>query len=223
MKRLASTLLALSCSFAQNAPEAVPPASAATTASPAAQPPTAKLVDVKRVYVDALTGDDSAAAIRELLIASLQQSRLFALTDNPDRADAILKGAAKDTVFTDTFDSQEGLNAHANAGSYANRTSSNKGGNYAGVSVGENESHHIKERKHEAFATVRLCNSDGDVLWATTQESRGAKFRGASADVAEKVMRQLQLDFGKVQRSRDLLEAPPAVNPQRSVSNAPTR
>ncbi len=59
-------------------------------------------------------------------------------------------------------------------------------GLYGGLSVGDNESHHIKERKHEAYAAVRLCNRDGDVLWSTTQESMGAKFHGASADVAAK-------------------------------------
>lgn len=196
MKRLVAALLFASCIFPQDATEKSVPE----------MPPVTTLTAIKRIYVDALTGNDSAAAIRELLIASLQQSRLFVITDNPDRADAMLKGAANDTVFTDTFDSQEGLNARANAGSY--RSSNTRGTGYSGVSVGENESHHIKERKHEAFATVRLCNRDGDVLWATTQESRGAKFRGASADVAEKVMRQLQLDFGKEKR-------PPAVNTTR--------
>ena len=61
--------------------------------------------------------------------------------------------------------------------------------------VGETESTNIKERKHEAMATVRLVNKDGDVMWSTTQESNGAKFRGASADVAEKITRQLTADL----------------------------
>lgn len=193
MKIAAIVCLLAACVFGQSAAEKI-----SSSVSPAANP-VSTLTAIKRVYVDALTGDDSAAAIRELLIAGLQQSRLFVLTDNPDRADATLKGAANDTVYTDTFDSQEGLNAHANSGSYKGTSTRSSG--YGGLSVGENESHHVKERKHEAFAAVRLCNRDGDVLWATTQESRGAKFHGASADVAEKVTRQLQLDFGKEQRT----------------------
>jgi hypothetical protein len=48
------------------------------------------------------------------------------------------------------------------------------------------------------MATVRLVNKDGDVIWSTTQESTGAKFRGASADVAEKITRQLVADYDKV-------------------------
>jgi len=161
------------------------------------------LLQIRRLYVEPLTGGSSAEAIRQLLIGSLQQSRLFILTDNPDRADAIVRGAADDKEFTDQFDSQEGLNAHMNAGAFGGGSSSSGrgAGSYGGVSVGENESHHIKERKHEAFAAVRLCNRDGDVLWATTQESRGAKFRGASADVAEKVARQMRLDFDQAVRT----------------------
>ena len=46
------------------------------------------------------------------------------------------------------------------------------------LGVGQNESTRIAERKHEAVASVRLVNKDGDVIWSTTQESLGAKFRG---------------------------------------------
>ena len=155
------------------------------------------MLQVKRVYVEPLAGDSSAEAIRQLIITSLQQSRLFTLTDNPDRADALVRGAANDKEYTDQFDSQEGINAHANAGQFGEVLFLSRGSGGYGISVGDNESHHIKERKHEAYAAVRLCNLDGDVLWATTQESHGAKFRGASADVAEKVARQLKLDSNK--------------------------
>jgi hypothetical protein len=198
MKGLAVVVLFSSCMFGQN--DQKTPAAVADAVKAVAD-----ITLIKRVYVDALAGDESAAAIRELLIASLQQSGLFVVTDNPDRADATLKGAANDTVFTDTFDSQESLSAHTNAGAYK---STSRSTGYRGISLGENESHHIKERKHEAFATVRLCNSDGDVLWATTQESHGAKFRGASADVAEKVARQLQLDVAREQRKSNKVEEP---------------
>jgi len=58
----------------------------------------------------------------------------------------------------------------------------------------------MTERRHEAFAAVRLVNRDGDVIWSTTQESKGAKFRSAGADVAERVARQLQVDFEKARK-----------------------
>jgi len=167
------------------------------------------IVQIKRVYVEPLAGNDTAEAIRQLLIGSLQKSHLFVLTDNPDRADAVLRGAANDKDYVDAFDSQEGINAHTNGGAYSGSSTnrSRSVGGYSGLSIGESESHHIRERKHEAYATVRLCNRDGDVLWATTQESHGAKFRGASEDVAEKIARQLRLDYFKVTQ-------PPASKPQ---------
>lgn len=168
------------------------------------------LLEIKRVYVAQLAGGPQAEALRELIIASLDSTKLFVLTDNPDRADAVLKGAADDHTFTDTFDSDDSLNTRENGGkSGSSNQYSRAGGLYGGLSVGENESHHIKERKHEAYAAVRLCSRDGDVLWSTTQESLGAKFRGASADVAAKVARQLMLD---VDRERHPT-VPPAPKP----------
>jgi hypothetical protein len=52
-------------------------------------------------------------------------------------------------------------------------------------------------------AAVRLVNKDGDVIWSTTQESLGAKFRGASSDVAEKITARLKEDFEKAKKLRN--------------------
>jgi hypothetical protein len=49
---------------------------------------------------------------------------------------------------------------------------------------------------------VRLVSSDGDVLWSTTQESKGAKYKGATADAAEKAVKELLWDLEKL-RSRE--------------------
>lgn len=165
------------------------------------------LLEIHRVYVAQLVGGVQADALRELIIASLDSTKLFVLTDNPDRADAVLKGAADDHTFTDSFDSDESLNSRQNAGKSGNQYTKT-GGLSVGLSVGDNESHHIKERKHEAYAAVRLCNKSGDVLWSTTQESLGAKFRGASADVAAKVARQLTLDMDRARHPSAASTAP---------------
>ena len=45
---------------------------------------------------------------------------------------------------------------------------------------------------------MRLVNKDGDVIWSTTQESNGGKFKGASADVAEKITKQLVADVDQL-------------------------
>ena len=168
------------------------------------------LLALKRVYVERLTGGESADQLRELIIASLHNSKLFVLTEEAERADAFLRGAAEDVAFTDQFQSSDRLTLRATTGAGVKSsnasTLSNLAGRSAGLSVGETESVNIHERKHEAMASVRLVNKDGDVIWSTTQESGGAKFRGASADVAEKITRQLVEDFAKAKRADGTLK-----------------
>ena len=159
-----------------------------------------QLVTLKRVFVDHLTGGETAAQMRDILISALEGSKLFVVTENPDRADATLRGAAEDLVFTDVHTSSDSINAHANIGT--GRTTSSSRGQTAGLSLGENESDHAAERRHEAIAAVRLVNKDGDVIWATTQESLGAKFHGASADVADKITAKLKEDFERARKLR---------------------
>jgi hypothetical protein len=157
-----------------------------------------QLLTVKRVYVDRLTGGETAAQMRDILIAALEGSKLFVVTEKEDRADAILRGAAEDLVFTESHSSSEGVNFHAQAGT--GRTSGSTRGAYGGVGAGESDSEHNTERRHEAMASVRLVNKDGDVIWSTTQESLGAKFRGASADVADKITAKLKEDVARAKK-----------------------
>jgi hypothetical protein len=163
----------------------------------------AALLNLRRVYVAELAGGSGAEPLRQLLISSLDSLKLFVLTDNPDRADAVLRGAADDQAFTDTFDSSESVSGRDGGGKYGSGSGSRShtSGGYIGLSAAGAEAHHIKERKHEAFASVRLCTKDGDVLWSTTQESSGAKFRSASADVAAKVAHQLGTDINKARQT----------------------
>ena len=170
-----------------------------------------QLLNIKRVYVDKLTGGETAAQMRDLLIGSLQGAKLFVLTENQERADMVLHGAAEDLIFTDAFSSSEGINIRGSANnSSGSGTSSRYNGAGSGydsrssrgmsIGVGDESSSNIKERRHEALATVRLVNKDGDVIWSTTQESNGAKFRGASADVADKISRQLAADIERLRK-----------------------
>jgi hypothetical protein len=162
--------------------------------------PSRQLVSIKRIYVDRLTGGDTAAQMRDLIISSLHAAKLFIITENGERADAVLRGAAEDLVYTDTFQTSEGVNVRASIGSRTVSGGTRAGGLSAGA--GDTESSNIHERKHEALATVRLVNKEGDVIWSTTQESTGAKFRGASADVADKITRALAADVEKLRKGR---------------------
>jgi hypothetical protein len=167
---------------------------------------TKQLLSVKRIYVDRLTGGETAAQMRDLIIASLHSAKLYVLTENPERADAVLRGAAEDLIYTDQFQSSDSVDLRSDV-STGGRSSRTYGGNARSgsisVGVGDRDATDIHERKHEALATVRLVNKDGDVIWSTTQESNGAKFRGASADVADKITRQLTADFDRVREGKE--------------------
>jgi hypothetical protein len=160
-------------------------------AAPAGVP----LESVRRIFVERLIGGDTAAHIRDMIVSAIQRSRLFTVTEDQERADAILKGSAEDLVFTDRFYSRDSVQARV---SVPVRTGSRT--STPGATIGQAETVRADERKHEAAASVRLVNKAGDVIWATTQESQGGKFRGASADVAEKVMRQLKEDVDRARR-----------------------
>jgi hypothetical protein len=161
-----------------------------------------QLLSIKRIYVDRLTGGETAAQMRDLIIASLHGAKLYVLTENQERADAILRGAAEDLIYTDQFQSSDSVDMRTGVGTGARgSTRTASGVRSLSVGVADKDSTDIHERKHEALATVRLVNKDGDVIWSTTQESDGAKFRGASADVADKISRQLTVDVDRVRQS----------------------
>ena len=167
----------------------------------------AQLVDLRRVHVERLSGGETAAQLRDMIISSLQRAKLFVLTENPERADAVLKGSAEDLVFTDTFQSEDGIGARASASTPGSSSSSTSRRTTASVGVSDRESTRIAERKHEAVAAVRLVNKDGDVIWSTTQESLGSKFKGSSTDVADKITKQLQSDYERARRLRSAGDA----------------
>jgi hypothetical protein len=179
-----------------------------------------QLLTVRRVYIDRLSGGETALQMRDMIAASLQGAKLFVITENPDRADAILRGSAEDLVFTDIHSSSDSIHADSHFGfsngdsTQNNSNSSGFGGmsghssssqrdqrsQNGGMSVGDSESTHSVERRHEAVAAVRLVNKDGDVIWSTTQESLGGKFRGSSADVADKITKKLLEDYERAKR-----------------------
>jgi hypothetical protein len=186
-------------------PPAVPPA-----ITKAEEEILQQLSTVRRVFVDRLSGGDTAVQMRDMIISSLENSKLFVITENQERADAILRGSAEDLVFTDVHSSSDSIHAQANFSLSSGQTygSTSRSGLSSrdqrsqsnGVNVGDSESSHSAERKHEASAAVRLVNKDGDVIWSTTQESIGGKFRSSSADVADKISRKLMEDYDRAKK-----------------------
>jgi hypothetical protein len=159
------------------------------------------LLTMKRVFVDRFGGGETASQIRDMVISSLQSGGLFTITENEEKADVVLKGSGEDLVFTDQHSTSDNLNVHAVGGSGSSTRGYTSSRSNSGIGVGEGESSHIVERKHEASASVRLVNKEGDVIWSATKESRGGKFRGASADVADLILKQLVQDVDKARAS----------------------
>jgi hypothetical protein len=163
-----------------------------------------QLLAIRRVHVEPLGGGEAAQQIRDMLVAALQETGLFVLTEDPERADATLRGSGEDLVYTDTFQSSERIGGRGAvslpAGGanqrYANRTS-------ASVGFDEGESVRKTERKHESSASVRLFNKEGDVIWSTIQQSGGGKFDSASADVAKRVAKALAEHYRQAERMVD--------------------
>ncbi len=193
---VASILLMAAAAGIDRKVEPPPPAPAVV------RPVSPALAGVRRVFVDRLTGGATAAQLRDLIISAIESSGVLVVTENEERADATLRGAAEDLVFTDKFISNDRISERSNSGQRSKTTKGiTRGGQYGGLSISDAESTHIEERKQEAMATVRLVTKDGDVIWSTTQESRGGKFLGASADVAARIARQLTADFDRVRKA----------------------
>jgi hypothetical protein len=203
---IASTLFLLL--LAADNPDAKPtikPAEAAEDLPPE-QETLVEFAKVRRIYVDILTGGESALRIRDLLMSRIQSTKLFIVTEDEEKADAVLKGAGGDNIFTDLFQSSDSINAHSqislptigNNNNYNSSTNTRYSDRItSSIGAGESENHRIEERKHEAIATVRLVGKDGDVIWSATEESLGAKFMGASVDVVDRITKKLAADYRK--------------------------
>jgi hypothetical protein len=205
MTILTFVLAALLCGESDPVPASAPPAQPSAVETDSLR----QLLTLRRVYVDRFSGGETAAQMRDMIINGVQSSKLFVITENQEKADAILRGSAEDLVFNETHSSSDNLNVHSSLGtSQTDDDTALKGGTRSyertgrsiGLGAGESESSRSVERRHEANAAVRLVNKDGDVIWSTTQESLGGKFRGASSDVADKITKRLMEDYERAKK-----------------------
>ncbi len=132
-----------------------------------------------------------------MIISAIQNTHLVQITENQDRADVTLRGSGEDLVYTDEHASSDNLNIHTSGSSTKVGSQSHS----TGISAGENESSHSAERRHEASASIRLVNREGNVIWSATKESPGGKFHGASADVADRIAKQLVHDISAAKQA----------------------
>ncbi len=178
------------------------------------QPNVPALALVKRIYVDQLGGGKVSDQMQDMIVAAIQGTGLFTITENRERADAVLKGSGDESVYAETHSSSDSIGLHASAGGSSSSTARSVGSSsrqYGSAGVTDSETSRSEERRREAVASVRLVDTEGDVIWSTTQESLGAKFRGSMADVADKVARKLaeETKSARLAAAR-ILQTPPS-------------
>jgi curli biogenesis system outer membrane secretion channel CsgG len=206
------------------------PAPASAAPAPAAAEsltPEQRLVRVRRLYVESFGDDPISKQMQSMVVDSLMKTKRFVVTENRDRADAILKGTAVEQTSQELHAfSESGAASTAVAGGHAEHSSDVSGSlhgssvngtgtvtgsvrgsargsaNSYGRSVGAavEDSQVTTETIDDARISVRLVDPDGDILWTTTQESTGAKYKGASADAADKVAKQLMRELERIER-----------------------
>ncbi len=175
------------------------------------------LASAKRVFIEQLGGGQTSDQMRDMIISAIQNTGLFVITEKQDTADAIIRGSSDDKTYTEDHNTSESVGLHTNSGSGSSSSNTTSGGTSTRKSMGagitDNETSHIEDRRHEASAALRMVNADGDVIWSTTQESAGGKFRGAMADVADKITRQLVSDVRKARKEAARSESPATLPP----------
>jgi len=153
------------------------------------------LLAVKRICVAKLGGDEKfAEQVQEMLISSLFASKRFSVTENCNRADATLKGTATENKEVVSRLEDEGIGFGRVVG--ASRTS---GAAVAGVAGATGETLASSTVTNSTNLAVRLVDHEGDVIWATMQESTGSKIRGPAADLADRAVKQLLRELEKAE------------------------
>jgi len=176
-----------------------------------------QLLKVHSIYIENFGDLPEQRKMQSMLIAALLESKKFVITENKDKADVILKGYATETISQENHSYGEATavnksnatisgNSNGQINGNANHISGSSSGHLSGAaaSIGAaiNDSSSHTETITDSQVSVRLVNKYEDVIWATTQESKGAKYKGASADAADKVIKQLIHDIEKIERKK---------------------
>ena len=166
-----------------SAQEAKPAAAVQATPTPSrdADGDPAALLKVKRIFVDSFGDDATSKELQSMIVSALVATNQFKVTENRERADAVLRGVAIEKTSQELHAYSEGTAV---------------GGLNGGAAVKDSSAN--TETIQEAKIAVRLVDPNGDVIWTSTQESKGAKYKGSSADVADKCVKQLLRDVERL-------------------------
>jgi hypothetical protein len=170
---------------------------------------TQKLLQAKRIYIENFGDDSVSKTIQAMVADAIGASKRFIVTENKEKADLVLKGASIEKTSQETHGLASATTVAGAAGGHSSTvsgTATSAGANVSGQSHGGFVARHLgiedaqtsTETVNDARISVRLVSPDGDVVWSTTQESKGAKYKGATADVADKVVKQLLWDLDRL-------------------------
>jgi hypothetical protein len=170
-----------------------------------------KLLAARRIYIEPFGEDPLNKALTAMTMDALRASKRLIVTENREKADLILKGIALEKVSQEVHASgsattvagaasSQSASIHGSASGGSAHLSGSGSGHSVAQALGMDDSELSTETVESARLSVRLVSPDGDVVWSTTQESRGAKFKSAGADAAEKVVRELARELDKLAR-----------------------
>ena len=193
----------------QTLPAPTPQNTQATATSQLDAELTDKLLKAKRIYLDSFGEDPINKALQAMVLDAIRASKRFIVTENKEKADLILRGAALEKTTQEAHALGSATSVATAAGGHSasiSGTSTPVGGSISGSSSGGfvarqmdiEDSQASVETINDARVAVRLVSSDGDVVWSTTQESKGGKYKGAMADAADKIVKQLLRDLDKL-------------------------
>jgi hypothetical protein len=199
---LVLSLLLLALQSPTAAPVPQQPATSTVEAAPVVDKGKA-LAKIRRIYVEPFGTSEASQQLQAMVIASLTECKRLTVTEDKTKADAILKGFAAEKSTQEVHAYGSGTSV-GTAGGAVNHHS----GAFGAAASSIEDSSVNTETIDSAKGSIRLINTDGDVIWTSTQESRGAKYKGASADVADKMIKQLVRDMEKSEKEPTASVAP---------------
>src|ERR1700733_8755081 len=169
---VAVLFLALSLAVQQGSPPAPATAQASESSKSAAvdEQTTAKLLTVKRIYVDNFGDDAISKQLQAMVINALAESKRFIITENKDKADAVLKGtglektaqelhAIGDSTSVATAAGGEHGEISGQVSNGAGSINGSSSGGFVARKLGTSDSQASTETVNDARLAVRLVST----------------------------------------------------------------
>ena len=164
-----------------------------------------KLLSAKRVFVESFGDDPVSKSLTAMVLDALRSSKRSIITENREKADLILKGTALEKTTQEFHAIGSATSVAGAAGGHSasvvgtpNVVTGSSHGGFASHSAAIDDSQASTETIETARVAVRLVTPEGDVVWSTTQESRGGKYKGATADAAERIVKELGRELDRL-------------------------